>query len=96
MANFSKKFVDPAGSYTGGYTSHTAVSNEQNTSNQTRGVIQVDITSGTVSLQGRVNEDAPWFVIKLYTESALEEIVLAPYLQVVVSDTAEVWIAETL
>jgi len=96
MANYASQFVDPANNYSGGYTSLTIKGNQPHTSNQTRGVIQIEVTSGNVLLQGRVSETAPWITIKDYTESQLEEIVLAPYMQIIVSDAARGWIAETL
>lgn len=99
MANFSRKFATVDGSYTGGYTSLVIKGNENDNSNQSRGVVQVDLTGATtVSLQMRLVDDAPWFVVKEYTADALEEVVLAPQMRVVVSGAdgnAEVWLAET-
>lgn len=77
MANYSSKLVDPADTYVD-YTSNVFSCNQHSNSNSHRGVVQVDWTSGTIVLQGRVSPDAPWFDIKSYTASAMEEIVL-PY-----------------
>jgi len=93
MANFATKFYSP--SYVGGYTSTTVKGNQNHNSNQPRGVIQVDITSGTVSLQMRLTDEAPWFAVKSYDADTVEEVVIAPQMRVVATDTAEVWIAET-
>ena len=93
MANYATRFYAPA--YTGGYTSSTIKGNANDNSNQSRGVIQVVITSGTVLLQMRLDTAAAWFTAKTYTASTVEEVVLAPYMQVVVSADAECWLAET-
>ena len=94
MANFARKFYSPIG-YTGGYTSDVIKGTEYDTSNEPRGVVQVDITSGTVSLQMRLTDEAPWFEVKNYSADTVEEVVLAPQMRVVASADAEVWIAET-
>jgi archaeosine-15-forming tRNA-guanine transglycosylase len=93
MANYATKFY--SASYTGGYTSNVVKGNLNDNSNQPRGVIQVDITSGTVDLQMRLTDEAPWFSVKTYDADTVEEIVIAPQMRVVVSDTAECWLAET-
>lgn len=95
MANYSRKFVTADDSYTGGYTSLVVQGNEQRMSNQPRGVIQVDITTGTVDLQMRLDDTAPWFTVKTYSADTVEEVVIAPQMRVVASDTAECWLAET-
>lgn len=89
MANYATKFYSP--SYTGGYTSSVVEGNSNDNSNESRGVIQVSITTGTVDLQMRLSPDAPWFTAKTYSASTVEEVVLAPYMQVVVSAAAECW-----
>jgi archaeosine-15-forming tRNA-guanine transglycosylase len=93
MANYATKFY--SASYTGGYTSSVVKGNFNNNSNQPRGVVQVDITSGTVSLQMRLSDDAPWFDVKDYSADTVEEVVLAPQMRVVATADAECWIAET-
>jgi len=93
MANYATKFY--SASYTGGYTSSVVKGNSNDNSNQPRGVIQVDITTGTVDLQMRLTDEAPWFTIKSYTADTVEEVVLAPQMRVVASADAEVWLAET-
>lgn len=95
MANFSRKFESISGSYSGGYTSkilsplHSDIDIQNN-----RGVIQIHIVSGSVTVQARVHEDAPWLDLKTYTESNMEEVVLANQLRVVVSDEAHCWLGE--
>jgi archaeosine-15-forming tRNA-guanine transglycosylase len=93
MANYATKFY--SASYTGGYTSNVVKGNLNDNSNQPRGVIQIDITTGTVDLQMRLTDEAPWFSVKTYDADTVEEIVIAPQMRVVVSDTAECWLAET-
>jgi hypothetical protein len=43
----------------------------------------------------RLTDEAPWFEVKNYSADAVEEVVLAPQMRVVATDTAECWIAET-
>lgn len=93
MANFATKFT--ADSYSGGYTSSVVRANNNPNSNSPRGVIQVSITSGTVDLQMRLVDEAPWQTVKTYSASTLEELVLAPQMRVVATADAEVWVAET-
>ena len=93
MANYATKFA--SASYTGGYTSNVVKGNLNDNSNQPRGVIQIDITTGTVDLQMRLTDEAPWFSVKTYDADTVEEVVIAPQMRVVVSDTAECWLAET-
>jgi len=93
MANFATKFSSTT--YTGGYTSDVIKANANPNSNQRRGAIQVDITSGTVDLQMRLVDEAPWMTVKTYSADTLEEVVLAPQMRVVASDAAEAWLAET-
>lgn len=96
MANYATKFIDPAGNYSGGYTSLTVETNKNNNSNQTSGVLQVAITSGYVDIEMKLSEDAPWLVVKRYTASSIDELTLGNFVRVIASDTAEAWIAETL
>jgi archaeosine-15-forming tRNA-guanine transglycosylase len=93
MANYATKFA--SASYSGGYTSNVVRGNLNDNSNQPRGVIQIDITTGTVDLQMRLTDEAPWFSVKTYDADTVEEVVIAPQMRVVVSDTAECWLAET-
>lgn len=95
MANFTRKFVSPDDTYTGGYVSKVLEPQHQDQEVQvTRGVIQVQIVSGELTLQARLHRDAPWFPLKTWTESAMEEVVLANQLRVVVSDEAHAWLGE--
>lgn len=97
MSNTTKLFVDPAGNYTGGYTSLVVTPVfAASTANITRGVIQADVeAAGSVSLQMRVSKDARWVEITVYTEDTIEEAVLANYMRVVVTGDAKVWLGET-
>ncbi len=94
MANYSKKFR--ADSYTDGYTSYILEPlGMSHSSNQTRGVIQVHIVgTGSVTLQARLHPDAPWFELKIYLTSFMEEIVLANQMRIVVEGEAHCWIGE--
>ncbi|UAT28889.1 hypothetical protein PP753_gp69 [Dinoroseobacter phage vB_DshP-R7L] len=95
MANFSRKFESISGSYSGGYTSKSLSPLHYDTDNQiTRGVIQIHIVSGSVTVQARLAQDAPWLDLKTYTSSDMEEVVLANQLRVVVSDEAHCWLGE--
>lgn len=97
MSNVVRVFEDPAGNYTGGYTSlviepvfAAAVANI------TRGVFQVDVeVAGPVSLQMRVSEDADWVEVSSYTANTIEEVVLANFMRVVVTGDAKAWLGET-
>lgn len=88
------QFVDPSGTYTGGYTSDAIL---PNTSRGQRGVVQVVLTTGTVTLQGKVAEAAPFLNIKTYSTSTLDEVVMAPYMRVVASEDSDgaAWLSET-
>lgn len=100
MANASRQFISPSGVYTGGYTSEvlqpTGLStlSQQHNVQMTRGIFQVDLTSGTVDLEGRLHVDAPWLVLKSFSESAMYELVLANFLRISVSDAARCWLGE--
>jgi len=95
MPNSSRKFIDPAGTYTGGYSSNTLnPTAASHRSIQTRGVIQVDIASGTVVLQMRVADTANWVTVKTYAASAIDEIVLANSMRVVASAAASAYLGE--
>lgn len=95
MANFSRKFESPDDSYTGGYTSKVLEPQhyDQEVQNN-RGVIQIHIVSGSVTLQARLAQDAPWLSLKTWTASSMEEVVLANQLRVVVTNEAHCWLGE--
>lgn len=97
MSNVATLFVDPAGDYTGGYTSLVLKPTfAASTANITRGVIQADVeVAGPVSLQMRVSPDARWIEVAVYTEDTIEEIVIANEMRVVVTGDAQVWLGET-
>ena len=98
MANKVSKLTDPSGNYSGGYTSniYKCSDNPNSNNNSQRGVIQVHIDSGDVALQVRLTSDAPWFTARVYTSSIVEEMVLAGEVRVIVTDKAQVWVAELL
>lgn len=95
MANFSRKFESINGSYSGGYISKVLEPQhyDQDTQNN-RGVIQIFIVSGSVILQARLAQDAPWIDLKTYQTSTMEEVVLANQFRVMVSDEAHCWLGE--
>jgi len=94
MANYASKFATSDNAYTGGYTSLEVLGNYNDDSKIGRGIVQIHITAGTVDLQAKITAAAPWTTIKTYTESTIEEVVIAPYFRVVASDSAECFYAE--
>ena len=96
MSNATRQFIDPAGTYTGGYTSNMLESNfKSSSSNQTRAVIQVKVPTGSLDLQMRLTIDAPWVTVRTYTSDIIEEVVLANFTQIIVSANAKAWLGET-
>lgn len=95
MSNTVKQFMDPAGTYTGAYTSDTMVPTPLGyRSFQLRAIIQVEITSGTVDLQMRLTPDASWVTVTSYTTNSIEEVVMANEMRVVVTGVARAWLGE--
>jgi hypothetical protein len=93
MANAVRQFVDPAGNYTGGYTSDILPATDLGyQAFQTRGVVQVEITSGSVELEMRLTPDAPWISIATYTSNTIEEIVMANFMRIVATGAARAWL----
>jgi len=88
------KFKDSSGTYTGGYTSEVIM---PRTSRNQRGVVQIQMTSGTVELQGRADSAAPFVTFKTYEAEGLDEVVLAPYMRVIVSTDSDglAWLSGT-
>jgi hypothetical protein len=88
------QFKDPAGVYSGGYTSDIIM---PRTNRNQRGVAQVTVTTGTVELQGRADSAAPFITFKTYNASGLDEVVLAPYMRVLVSSDSDgvAWLSST-
>lgn len=87
------KFVDSTDGTYNGYTSDVIQPNLSG--NNQRGVVQVQITTGTLDLQAKADSAAPWFTIKTYSTDALEELVLAPYVRVVATEEAVAWLVES-
>ena len=92
MAGNVRQFIDPAALYTGGYTSEILEAPDVgNQAFQTRGVIQIEITSGTVELEMRLDPSAPWLSVATYTAHMLEEFVMAKFVRVVATGSARAW-----
>lgn len=81
------QFKDPAGTYNA-YTS--AVMNPNNSGSNTRGVFQVEISDGTVSLQGSVG--GPFMEIQEFSASGIYEVVLANAMRIVTTGNAKAWV----
>jgi len=98
MANKISKLTDPAGLYSGGYTSniYKCSNNPNSNNNSQRGVIQVHLDSGEVYLQMRLSSDCPWYTARKYTSSIVEEMVLAGEIRIIATNKAEAWVAELL
>lgn len=95
MANFSRKFLSLTGEYTGGYTSQILEPEPfQHAVQEPRGVIQIHIVSGSVTLQARLAAEAPWFDLRSWTVSAMEELVLPNQLRIVATGEAHCWLGE--
>ena len=87
------KFIDGTDGAYDGYTSDVFM--PDTSGDNQRGLIQVQITSGTLDLQARAANDAPWVTLKSYDADAMEEVVLAPYFRVVASNAAVAWLVES-
>jgi hypothetical protein len=94
VAHKVTKFTDPAGTYVTAYTSNTITPNTQESSNSVTGVIHIEITSGTLSVLARLSPDANFVVIKTYTLSTIEQIVLASQMRIVTTGEAKAWLSE--
>ena len=81
------QFKDPAGTYNA-YTSD--VINPNNSGANTRGVFQVEITDGAVSLQGSVG--GPFMEIQEFSASGIYEVVLANAMRIVTTGNAKAWV----
>lgn len=81
------QFKDPAGTYNA-YTSDIVHPN--NSGANTRGVFQVEIIDGNVTLQGTVG--GPFMDLGTFTSSGLYEVVMANAMRIVASGTAKAWV----
>jgi hypothetical protein len=81
------QFKDPAGTYNA-YTSEYL--NPDKSDGNTRGVFQVEITDGNVTLQGNIG--GPWVDIQTFTASGIYEVVLANAMRVVTTGNAKAWV----
>lgn len=87
------KFIDPTDGLYDGYTSDVLMPNTSG--NNQRGIVQVRVLNGTLQLQAKIDEAAPWALLKTYSASAIDEVVLAPYFRVVATGEAQAWLVET-
>ena len=81
------QFKDPAGTYNA-YTSD--VINPNNSGGNTRGVFQVEITDGNVTLQGSVG--GPFLDLQTFSASGIYEVVLANAMRIVATGNAKAWV----
>lgn len=93
MANKASLLVDPAGTYEI-YTSNIYSCNSARNANDPQGVVQIEITSGNLILQGRMSEEAPWFDLKTYTTSTIEAFVMPYQVRAVSSSASKCWVGE--
>ncbi len=96
MANVVEQFIDPADTYDN-YTSNTIRPTKyQHRSNQTKGLFQLDWTSGSVTLEGRLSSDAPWMVvITAMTADTIQEVLLYNEMRLVSTLIATAWLGQT-
>ena len=94
-ANKATQFQDPAGTYIGGYTSAVIVTHESGAAFKLEGLIQVEVTSGTIDLEARLTADAPWISLESFAASAMKVVALPPELRVTATGDAKAWLAET-
>jgi len=87
-------FPDVAETYLA-YTSQIVYPNEGAAGFHLNALIQVELDSGSVTIQGRVNDDAPWVTLKAYTAGGMDYLHVAPEMQVISNGQAKVWLAET-
>lgn len=96
MANTSRMFPIPQGGG-GSYTSLILEpADPRRYGNQTRGVIQVEVNAGDLTLEMSIHHEAPWLPMKTYVVDTIEEIVLANYMRVVATGGAVAWLGETI
>lgn len=103
MTNFVRLFESETGVYTGGYTSK--ILHPTGFRHRIyrpfpplfrRGIIQVSVTSGTLALEARLDDEAPWMTLKSWDAHAIEELVLAFQMRVQVTDSAQAWLGEVI
>ena len=81
------QFKDPAGNYNA-YTSDPI--NPNKSGSNTRGVFQVEITDGNVTLQGSAG--GPFMDLQTFSVSGLYEVVLAPKMRIIASGQGKGWV----
>ena len=81
------QFKDPAGNYTA-YTSDPI--NPNKSGSNTRGVFQVEITDGNVTLQGSAG--GPFMDLQTFSASGIYEVVLANSMRVICTGNAKAWV----
>jgi hypothetical protein len=89
-----KLFKDPAGLYTGPYTSDVMYTHNQGGGQYHQGSIQIEITTGTLTVEGRVNSDAPWVTLAVYTIDSIDQLALVPEMRVITTLASRAWLAE--
>jgi hypothetical protein len=88
------KFADPTEAYMA-YTSELVFPNEGAAGFHQTCLVQVELDSGTLTIQGRVSDEAPWVTLKTYTASGMDYLHNAPEMRVQSSGQAKAWLAET-
>jgi hypothetical protein len=81
------QFKDPAGNYNA-YTSDPI--NPNKSGSNTRGVFQVEITDGNVTLQGSAG--GPFMDLQTFSASGIYEVVLANAMRIVATGNAKAWV----
>ena len=96
MANVVEQFIDPADGYDN-YTSNIIwPAASKFLSKQTHGIFQLDWTTGSVTLEGRVSPDAPWMVvITAMTADTIQEVLLYNEMRLVSTLIATAWLGQT-
>jgi hypothetical protein len=87
--NFATRLVSPNGLYNASYTSEVL-----NTGfGVGQGVVQVDLAGATsITIQGRMSEEAPWFTLKIFTAAAIEQLALPFFIRAVSVGGGQAWV----
>lgn len=103
MTNKVRMFISETGVYTGGYTSEILYPHGYRYRIHrelpplfTRGIIQVEVTSGDITLQARLDNSAPWMNLKTWDAHSIEELVIPFQMRIIVSDSAKAWLGELI
>ncbi len=95
MANVVEKFIDPAATYDN-YTSNIIRPTAAKFgTKQAKGLFQLNWTTGSVTLEGRLSPDAPWVVvITAMTADTMQEILLYNEMRLVSTLIATAWLGQ--